>query len=87
MVVKLESRGEDLVLPIVSAPSNNYQNATAESKAIDTASTPGPVSESLVFQRPMGDTELSYYLSSRADGVGDMYVYFLLSWSYLLTHS
>lgn len=27
------------------------------------------------FERRMGDTELSYYLPSRADGVNDMYVH------------
>lgn len=34
----------------------------------------GEPSEPMVFERRMGDTELSYYLPSRADGVNDMYV-------------
>ncbi|KAL5536002.1 hypothetical protein ACEPAF_4096 [Sanghuangporus sanghuang] len=29
----------------------------------------------LVFERSMGDTEMSYYLPSRADGVNDMYLH------------
>lgn len=34
-----------------------------------------PVQQELSFERHLGDTELSYYLPSRGDGVNDMWVF------------
>ena len=68
--------------PIYQAPptpplsDDEREAAKASTKSepivVDDASSAAPSAPT--FERRMGDTELSYYLPSRADGVNDMYV-------------
>ena len=69
--------------PIYQAPptpplsDDEREAAKASTKSepivVDDASSAAPSAPT--FERRMGDTELSYYLPSRADGVNDMYLH------------
>jgi hypothetical protein len=50
------------------------EKAPAVAPALDTPPVLPPIDAQLRYERKMGDSETSYYLPSRANGVNDMYV-------------
>ncbi|KAI5122362.1 hypothetical protein M0805_004120 [Coniferiporia weirii] len=70
----LESAPKGYGLPPSPSPTDDERDDLVSrlDKLADRQRTPAP--PSLVFERTMGDTEASYYLPSRADGVNDMYL-------------
>ena len=59
------------------SPSHTTTTTTGVSVPLDAQRSPTANEQVYpTFERQMGDTELSYYLPSRADGVNDMYVSF-----------
>lgn len=71
-------KSQNMKVPIQAPPTPplSGDDASDFAKDVDVFVAEGvPVASSrLVYERRMGDSEQSYFLPSRADGVNDMYV-------------
>ncbi|KZT60374.1 hypothetical protein CALCODRAFT_480680 [Calocera cornea HHB12733] len=69
------SRVNSAELPAASASSESAENHVDPATHLPTPPhTPAKLPSQAVWERRLGDTELSYFLPSRAEGVNDMYL-------------
>jgi len=62
--------------PVQSTSNILAENAPAVAPTLETSPPPPNDQPEVRYERKMGDTELSYYLPSRANGVNDMWALF-----------